>query len=73
MAITHFNLKLWLSALALLFNTGIAIAQSAETLSDVEQQIRDTSEQLRALDQEIARSNEMKKSLVKAMNSAQSR
>lgn len=73
MHFTHGTLTLYLSVLAWLFSAGLVHAESAKTLGDVEQQIRDTSEQLRALDQEIARSNEMKKSLVKSMNAAQSK
>lgn len=71
MHFTHYPLRLFLSVLALLFSAGLAHAESPKTLSDVEQQIRDTSEQLRALDEEIAHSNEMKKSLIKSMNAAQ--
>jgi septal ring factor EnvC (AmiA/AmiB activator) len=73
MRFTHCTLSLYLSVMALLFSSGLVHAQSVKTLSDVEQQIRDTSEQLRALDQEIALSNEMKKSLVKSLNAAQGR
>ena len=62
-----------LTALLLLLITlflcmGQLNAESATTLSDVEQQILNTTEQLRALDEEINRSNEMKKSLLKTMN-----
>lgn len=73
MHFTRSTLTLYLCVLAWLFSAGLVHAESAKTLSDVEQQIRDTSEQLRALDQEITRSNEMKKSLVESMNAAQSK
>ena len=73
MRLTHRTLTFYLTVLALLFAASLAHSENAKTLSDVEQQIRDTSEQLRALDQEIARSNEMKKSLVKSLNATQSR
>lgn len=70
---THQPRMLFLAVLALVLSTALAHAESAKTLSDVEQQIQNTSEQLRALDEEIARSNETKKSLVKSMNAAQGR
>ena len=73
MRFTHRLLIRLLPILGLLFSAGPVHAQEVQTLGDVEQQIRDTSEQLRALDDEIARSNEMKKSLVKSMNAAKSR
>lgn len=50
-----------------------AFGASAKTLGDVEQQIRDTSEQLKALDEEIARSKAMKSSLLKSVEDAQSK
>lgn len=74
MLCVHRMTTLYLGAvLVALFCADLSHAQNALTLSDVEQQIRDTSEQLDALDQEIARTNEMKKTLVKSMNAAQSR
>jgi septal ring factor EnvC (AmiA/AmiB activator) len=72
MRFTHRTLTFYLAVLALFFAASLAHSESAKTLSDVEQQIRETSEQLRALDEEIARSNEMKKSLVKSLNATQS-
>ena len=73
MRFTHCTLSLYLSVAILLFNAGFAHAEDAKTLGDVEQQILDTTEQLRALDQEIARSNEMKKSLEASLNTAKGR
>ena len=57
----------------LLLNVATGHAQGAKTLGDVEKQIQDTSDQLRALDEEIARSNELKESLVKSFNEAQNK
>lgn len=51
---------------------GPARAQSAKTLEDVEQQILDTSERLKALDSEISTSRELKLKLEAALESAQS-
>jgi len=73
MRFTHSLPTLCLTVVALLFSASFAQAESATTLSDVEQQIRETSEQLLALDEEIARSNEMKKSLVDSLNATRSR
>lgn len=73
MRFTHRTLTFYLPVLVLLLSASLVYGESAKTLSDVEQQIRETSEQLRALDQEIARSNEMKKSLVESLNATQNR
>lgn len=72
MRFTRLTLLFGLCILALLVCARGIHAQDIKTLSDVEQQIRDTSAQLLALDKEITLSNEMRESLVKSMIVAQS-
>lgn len=59
--------------LSLLIWASSAMAESAKTLGDVERQIQETSDQLKALDEEIARSKSMKDSLLKSVKEAQSK
>lgn len=51
---------------------GISTADTPKTLEDVEQQILDTSERLKALDNEIASSRELKLTLQRALEEARS-
>jgi len=52
--------------------TGIAAADTPKSLEDVEKQILDTSERLKALDDEIASSRELKQKLQSALETARS-
>ena len=64
-------LTLWVSLAVLMLPP--ALADEPQTLSDVEQQILDTSKRLNELDQDIAQSRAMKKKLLDAIKEAESR
>jgi len=59
--------------LCLLIASHQAQAQDVQTLSDVEAQIRNTNEQIEALDEEIARSQATKKELLQSIQRTQSK